>query len=127
VDGFPLSIRFRRLYDLAQCKLVTAADMQQFVKVCQGSLCQHIVQFGGLGGYSKHLWKVFHIIWLAVVFVIWNERNNLIFRQKQEQLQLLRENVKLYSYWWLKLKHVLFDFDYQLWRLNPAVCLSLVS
>lgn len=101
--------------------------MQQFVKVCQVSLCEHIVQFGGLGGYSKHFRKVFHIIWLAVVCVIWNERNKRISRQKQEQLQLLSGKVKLCSYWWLKLKHVLFDFDYQLSRLNPAVCLSVVS
>lgn len=42
VDGFPLYIRFRQLYDLAQCKLVTARlicnSLSRFAKVLYASI-----------------------------------------------------------------------------------------
>jgi hypothetical protein len=45
--------------------------------VNQGSLLEHIVQFRGLGGSSKQLQQVFHIIW--------KEKNKSIFQKKKEK------------------------------------------
>jgi len=65
-----------------------------------------------------------HIIWLLVVWTIWKEQNNRIFQRKEDNLLALGERVKLRSFWWLKSKYATFDFDYQLWRQSPLVCLN---
>jgi hypothetical protein len=83
---------------------------------------EHIYQFGSLGGFSYKVQSFLNVIWLFVAWIIWKERNKHIFQRKEDNLQALSERVKLQSYWWFKSKYVLFDFDYQLWRLNPIFC-----
>ena len=79
----------------------------------RGNLMSYLTQFGGLGGFSTKVRYSQHIIWIAVVWVIWKERSRRIFQIKQENIQTLCERVKLLSFWWLKSKYITFDYDYQ--------------
>lgn len=67
-----------------------------------GNLEDHLMQFGGLGGFSKNSRLNLNIIWLSVLCIIWKERNGRIFQHKVDLLQSLSENVKLHTFWWFK-------------------------
>jgi len=94
--------------------------------VYKGNICTHSFQFRSIGGFSKNSRTAFTIIWIAVIYVVWKDRNNRIFQNKSDQLVALAEKVKLQTYWWLKSHYVLFDFDYRYWRLNPLYCLQAI-
>lgn len=89
--------------------------------VSQGDVISDSNHFGGLGGFSRNSRTVFTIIWIAVLFVIWKDRNNKIFYCK-----MVVEKVKIQTYWWLKAHFILFDFDYLFWRLQPLCCQEAV-
>ena len=72
----------------------------------------HLTQFGGLGEFSTKVKYSLHIIWIAVVWVTWKERNHRIFQNKQENIRALCERVRLLSLWWLKSKYITFNYDY---------------
>jgi hypothetical protein len=69
-------------------------------------LADHFLQFtcsfGGLRARRSFL----QLIWLLCVWVICNERNQQLFRNSEKSLLHLLDNVKLYSYWWLKTTNV---------------------
>ena len=77
-----------------------------------GNLMSHLTQFGGLGEFSTKVKYSLHIIWIAVVWVTWKERNHRIFQNKQENIRALCERVRLLSLWWLKSKYITFNYDY---------------
>lgn len=94
--------------------------------VSHGDAFSHSDHFGNLGGFSHRSKTAFAIIWIAVLFVIWKDRNNRIFNNQVTQLVALAEKVKLQTFWWLKANFILFDFDYPSWRRQPLVCLQAV-
>jgi hypothetical protein len=94
--------------------------------VSQGMIFSHSNHFGGLGGFSRKSRMVFTIIWIAVLFVIWKDRNNRIFHNKMDQLVALVQKVKLQTFWWLKAHYIMFDFGYLFGRSQPLVCLQVV-
>ncbi|GAU42359.1 hypothetical protein TSUD_350250 [Trifolium subterraneum] len=94
--------------------------------VLHGVVDAHSIQFCGLGGASKGYTKVFTIIWISVLYVIWRDRNNRIFKSVHESIDKLAERVKLQTFWWLKSSYVLFDFDYLGWQQNPWSCFQAV-
>ena len=98
-----------------------------FSTVYNSRILEHIYQFDSLGGFSHKAQCSLYVIWLSVAWIIWQECNKRIFQRKEENLQAFCERVKLQSYWWFKSKYVLFNFDYQLWRLNPIFCLTTVT
>jgi len=55
----------------------------------------HLLQFCGLGGFSKKSRLTFNIIWISVLCVSWIERNGWIFQQKSDHIPALSEKVKL--------------------------------
>jgi len=63
-----------------------------------GNVSDHLVQFDGLGGYSKNARLTHNIIWISMVWVIWKEENRRIFQHKDEHLQYLTEQVKFQSF-----------------------------
>jgi len=93
-----------------------------YLTTFQGSFQNHFHQFGGLCGFSKKSKESMNIIWMSVVWAIWKERNNRVFQRKEDKLQAICERVKLQSFWWLKSKYVIFDFDYHLWRQSHLAC-----
>jgi hypothetical protein len=90
------------------------------------NLMAYLLQFGGLRGFSNKVRYSLNMIWNVVVWVIWKEWNRRIFQNKEENIQTLCERVMLLFFWWLKLKYVAFDYDYQFWWLNPILCFSTV-
>jgi len=52
--------------------------------VTHGTITYHLLHFGGLGGFPKHVRLATNIIWFSIAFVIWKERNEHIFQQKEE-------------------------------------------
>jgi hypothetical protein len=97
-----------------------------FESVFHGNIWFHSSQFRGLGGISKNSRTAFTIIWISFIYVIWKDRNNKIFHNKADQIEMLAEKVKLQTFWWLKSYYILFEFDYSFWRLNPLCCLKVV-
>jgi len=61
-----------------------------FSIAAHGSLMDHSLQFGRLGGYLKNVWVPLNIIWLSAVRVIWTARNRKIFQHKEDHLEILR-------------------------------------
>lgn len=43
--------------------------------VNQTHISKHVLQFGHLGGISKHHCSTMNLLWLAFVWMIWNETN----------------------------------------------------
>jgi len=56
---------------------------------------------------------------------VWNERNNKLFKQKENTMFQLLEKVKSYSLWWLRVKKVSFAFGTHMWWLRLLACLSI--
>jgi len=50
-------------------KLLLVSNCIGFSSATHGNLQDHLVQFCGLGGYSKHVRLTFNIIWLLVMLV----------------------------------------------------------
>jgi len=88
-------------------------------------LSDHFLQFGHLGGCCSRLLSTLILIWLACIWVLWKERNNMIFNNKVELIHDLVDKVKLLSFWWLKTKHIFFACSYHSWWLNPLICLDI--
>ncbi|GAU51648.1 hypothetical protein TSUD_414700 [Trifolium subterraneum] len=91
-----------------------------------GSANLHSTHFCGLGGFSRGTNAMLIIIWVAVLFVIWKDRNSRIFKSGHDSLEAMAEKVKLHSFWWLKSYYILFDFDYSFWRLYPLSCCQAI-
>jgi hypothetical protein len=72
----------------------------------------HFVQFtysvGGLRARRSFL----QIIWLACVWIMWNERNHRLFRHAASPITHLLEKVKMYSFKWLKTANVTLVTNY---------------
>jgi hypothetical protein len=93
-----------------------------FDTVFHGSIGTHSAQFCSLGGSSKSCFLLLITIWAAVLFTIWKDRNLWLFRAAHDSIESLAERIKIHSFWWLKAKYVLFDFDLSAWQQNPLSC-----
>jgi hypothetical protein len=91
-----------------------------------GSANLHSTHFCGLGGFSRGTNAMLIIIWVAVLFVIWKDRNSRIFKSGHDSLEAMAEKFKLHSFWWLKSYYVLFVFDYSFWQLYPLSCCQAI-
>jgi len=77
-------------------------------------ISNHFAKFTFYTGGLK--WRSFlQLVWLLKVWVLWNERNNRHFKQKENSIAQLLNKVKYHSLWWLKAKKVVFMFDDYLW------------
>ncbi|XP_024630693.1 uncharacterized protein [Medicago truncatula] len=82
----------------------------------------HLHQFGHLAGLPRSTHSFLPVIWMASVWVIWKERNNMIFNRKNVDLNHLAGNVKLMSFSWLKANMPTFAFSYNDWWRHPLLC-----
>ncbi|XP_039688726.1 uncharacterized protein [Medicago truncatula] len=77
-------------------------------------ISNHCAHFAFYTGGLKARRSFLQLIWLLTMWVIWNERNNKIFKQKESSLVQLLDKVKYHSLWWLKANKVVFVFDDQM-------------
>jgi hypothetical protein len=67
------------------------------------------------------------VIWMATVWVIWKERNNMIFNQKIDTLDHLVDKVKFMPFSWLHANMPTFAYNYNdRWR-HPLPCMGVIS
>ncbi|RHN73183.1 putative transcription regulator mTERF family [Medicago truncatula] len=66
-----------------------------------------------------------HLVWLCCMWVLWTERNHILFTNKTITTVQLVEKMKMYSFRWLKAKNVCFPFGYHMWWQNPLACLGI--
>jgi len=59
------------------------------------NILDHLLQFGGLGGFFKNCRLTFNIIRIWVLYIIWKERNARNFNLKDDLLPSLVEKVKV--------------------------------
>lgn len=95
------------------------------VGVDSQSTSDHFVQFIHYAGCSRGRRSFFHLIWLLCVSVLWNERNDRLFRNRQSTVPQLLDKVKLTSLWWLKASNVVFSFGTHQWWSSPLLCLGI--
>jgi hypothetical protein len=62
----------------------------------------HFVQFILSTGVSRARRLFMQLLWLCAVWVIWQERNNRIFKAKETYVLHLLDKVKVHSLWWMK-------------------------
>jgi len=60
-----------------------------------------------------------------MVWLIWNEHNNRLFRNIETPILQLLEKAKYHSLWWLKAKNIHFVYGSQRWWSDPLLCLGI--
>jgi hypothetical protein len=88
-------------------------------------ISDHFLQFIHYAGCSKSRRSFIHLIWLQCIAVLWNDRNDIIFRNKQSVLPQMLDKVKSSSLWWLKASNVVFSFAIHNWWSSPLVCMDI--
>ncbi|GAU20017.1 hypothetical protein TSUD_273520 [Trifolium subterraneum] len=85
----------------------------------------HFLHFVGVLGDRRARRSFLQLIWLACVWVLWNERNNRLFRNTTQTVPQMLDKVKLYSLWWLKTANVTLVANLHSWRSTPLLCLGI--
>jgi hypothetical protein len=75
----------------------------------------HLYYFGTLVGLSRFTYSYFQVIWHATVWVLWKERNNMIFKNTAQDLHKLLDTAMFMSFLWLKVKLLTSAFSYNDW------------
>jgi hypothetical protein len=89
------------------------------------TLTAHFVQFIHSAGGLRARRAFLQLIWLACVWVLWNERNQRLFSNTASPISLLVEKVKMFSFRWLKTTNATLVTNYHTWWSNPLLCLGI--
>jgi hypothetical protein len=89
------------------------------------AISDHFMQFIEYAGGLKSRRSLFHLIWLQCVWVLWNERNDRLFRNRQSSMPLLLDKVKSHTLWWLKVSNVVFNFCTHNWWSSLLLCMGI--
>jgi len=83
----------------------------------------HFTQLCVGGGGPQVQQTILNVIWFAIVWEIWKERNNRIFNDKECSILQIVDKIKSLSYSWLKEKfHI--SLNYHGWWLSPLAVLG---
>jgi hypothetical protein len=96
-----------------------------FSAVDTHTIPDHFVQFTYSAGGFRARRSFLQLIWLACVWVIWNERNHRLFNNAASPMTLLLDKIKMFSYRWLKTTTVTLATNYHSWWSNPLLCLGI--
>jgi len=88
-------------------------------------ISNHFVQFTCMSGFGKARRSFLRLIWLLTSWVVWNERNNRVFKNVVTEAPRLLDKIKLLSLAWLKAKNVTFVFGTQMWWSSPMACMGI--
>ena len=77
-------------------------------------IIDHFFQFGTMSGAAKSGCSLMHLVWFACIWVIWKERNDMIFCRKENHQVHLLEKIKFLSFWWFK-AHIIFHYSFHNW------------
>jgi len=93
-----------------------------------GSLWQYIRDWIGISGvdpFTLQRRSIMQMLWLLCVWIVWNERNNRIFKNTQTNIIDLMEKVKYHLFWWLKANNVKFVYGTIRWWSDPLLSLGI--
>jgi len=79
------------------------------------SVADHLHQLGQLASVPRFTHTFLKVICHATAWVIWKERNNMIFNNNIQDVVHLLETVKFLSYSWLKANFLTSAFSYTDW------------
>ena len=88
-------------------------------------ILDHFYQFIYYTGVLKARQNFLQFIWLMCSWILWNERNNRLFKNQECTSYQLLEKVKYYSLRWRKAKQTTFVLGTNLWWSNPLTCLGI--
>ncbi|GAU39045.1 hypothetical protein TSUD_60010 [Trifolium subterraneum] len=89
--------------------------------VSPNSIMQIFESFLGLGvGRQVRLGLI--LVWHAVVWTIWNSRNDIIFAGGSSTIDILVDKVKLYSWKWFLGKNPDSPCSLYEWEVQPRLC-----
>jgi len=83
----------------------------------------HFTQFCVGGGGSQVQQTILNVVWFAIVWEIWKERNNKIFNDKECLILRIVDKIKSLSYSWLREKFQV-SLNYHGWWLSPLAVLG---
>jgi hypothetical protein len=88
-------------------------------------LRDHLVRFTYSVGGLRARRSLLLLIWLACVWVVWNERNLRLYHNVASPVHHMLEKIKLLSFRWLKTTNVTIDSNYHSWWSNLFLCLGI--
>jgi len=77
------------------------------------NISDHLLQFTHLSGGGNARRAFMQLIWLLCAWVVWNERNNLLFNNVVTPIPCLLDKIKTLSLGWLQDKKANFVFGKQ--------------
>ncbi|KAK2423034.1 hypothetical protein QL285_033519 [Trifolium repens] len=96
-----------------------------FSSVDPVSIPDHFVQFSHSAGGSRARRSFLQLLWLCSIWVIWHERNSIIFKAKESTVLQMLEKVKVNSLWWMKTCNMNIGVNSHLWWSSPFMCLGI--
>nr|AFK35761.1 unknown [Lotus japonicus] len=63
-------------------------------------------------------------VWWAVIWTVWNHRNDVIFRDEEVQMHKAMEMVKLKSWQWLNARKHNFSYSLYEWYCDSLSCIQ---
>lgn len=81
-------------------------------------------QFNGLLSGCKIKVEFWELVWLAIIWVIWNHRNRVLFKDKKVDIGEMVEQVKLKTWLWITALFPRFGYPFSLWFANPVECVG---
>ncbi|GAU18211.1 hypothetical protein TSUD_26750 [Trifolium subterraneum] len=88
-------------------------------------LHDHFAQFVASLGASRTRRSFLQLVWLCCTSVLWQERNNRVFKVAGATIQQMLDTVKLCTYWWLKVYNVYICINTHRWWSSLLVCLGI--
>jgi len=85
----------------------------------------HFNQFSCSGGTTKVHRSILQVIWFAVVWKIWKERNNTPFNDKECTVNQVVDKIKSFAFTWLKAKYTSLPLNYHGSWLSPFTILGI--
>jgi len=101
------------------------SSLWPLVGVDSNVLSDHFFLFVYSTGGGKATRSFLQLIWLLCVWVLWNERNNMLFNNVVTPMSKLSDKVKYMSLAWMKAKNITFRFDTDTWCSSPFQCLGI--
>ncbi|XP_071719087.1 uncharacterized protein [Rutidosis leptorrhynchoides] len=77
---------------------------------------------GSNSSFGKSIWQATR--WICT-YLIWKNRNNLVFRNKKWNVPMFLNEIQLKSFEWLSLRSRKSNLDWHVWLSNPSFYLTL--
>jgi hypothetical protein len=88
-------------------------------------LQDHFLQFTYSAGGSRAHRFFMQLLWLCCIWVVWHERNNILFKAKDSSALQLLEKVKVHSLWLMKAYDVNIGITSHMWWSSHLVYMSI--